>query len=108
MNLVKGQRGKMGGVIVRILAPAKDLFLGCENAHHGEHVTVDLHFLAHRGVVAKEFLGRVRAQNHHVGRALRLLRGKVASLGERRDRRHLVHPPPRLAAWCSVPYGSRT
>ena len=72
----------MGGVIVRILAPAEDLLLGREDAHHGEQITVDLDLLAYGRVVAKKFLGRVRAQNHHVGRALRLLRGEEASLGE--------------------------
>jgi 7,8-dihydro-6-hydroxymethylpterin-pyrophosphokinase len=46
----------MGGVIVRILAPAEDLLLGREDAHHGEQITVDLDLLAYGRVVAKKFL----------------------------------------------------
>src|SRR3984957_5126649 len=81
MNFVKSQRRKMGGVIIRIFAPAEDLLLGREDPHHGEQITVDLDLLAYGRIAAEKFLGCVRPQNHYIGSSLRLLRREETSLG---------------------------
>jgi hypothetical protein len=53
MNLVKGKRGEVRGVVRRILASAENLFLWREHAHHGKQVAVDLDLLTDRGIVAE-------------------------------------------------------
>ena len=81
MDLAKGKEREMRGVVAGFLPPPKTCLPLPSTPDDGENIAFDVDLFAQRGLVAKERLGGVAAQDHDVGPPPGLFRGEKSPFG---------------------------